>query len=200
MATPKVSYDFDKHLYMHGLCHYFAIEFYNLFGGKICLWLDKDEINDKEVLCHAFVEFAPGVCVDANGVFSTLSERFDDFEYNYVNVVPCTLAEAKTVLKRLGIKTTDATAKKNAREFLRNNLLTFDVLYEPTASYYTFGICGREDKGMVPYSSFDRVFVLNYDSKGKVFNSMVHNLHTNLFVKGIQECKGFIPSTNWYYK
>lgn len=198
MANPRVSYEFDKHLYMHGLCHYFAIEYFNMFGGKICLWLDKDEINDKEVLCHAFVELAPGLCVDAKGAFRELTERYDDFEFNYVNVVSCTLEEAKTVLKRLGIKYTDANAKKNAREFLRNNMLTFYVLYAPNHGFYNFGIESHSLEGE-PRGHFDRLNVRIYDVTKRKFDSMSHNIFTNVFIDGIEESLGFISNTNWYY-
>ena len=193
MATPKVAYNFDKEAYMHGYCQYFAFEAQKMYGGKICLWLDLDEMTGKERLCHAFLEIAPGFCLDAYGVFSSLDERKDEFEYNYINVVSCTHKEAEEVLKRIKLKYTDSTLKKNVREYLRNNMLTFD--YFQNGYTYTMGICAITD-----FAGTECVLTYSYDMTKKVWGSYIHRIPLDAFVANIQKVYGFIPNKGWYYK
>ena len=197
----SVEYNFDKQLYMHGACQYFAIQAAEMFHGKVCLWLDEDyEINEDyptTVLCHAYAKIAEGLYVDDYVAFGSIKDREDEFEYNEQNIVECTIEEAKKILKDLKIPFTNPEMKKNAREFLRNNMLAFYVLYGE--GYYNFGLCGRIAEGP-ERGSFDFVLLNPYNQKQNNFGQMLSKIHTNLFIKGIKHSYGFIPNKNWYYK
>ena len=81
----SVDYRFEKEVYMHGACHYFAIQAAEMFNGKVCLWLDRDytlEEGKDIVLCHAYAKIADGFYVDAYGPFSDISQRENEFEFN----------------------------------------------------------------------------------------------------------------------
>jgi len=196
-----VDYKFDKQLYMHGACHYFAIQVAEMFHGKVCLWLDEDyEINEDypvTVLCHAYAKIAEGLYVDAYGPFSDIREREDEFEYNEQDIVECTVEEAKKILKDLKIPFTNPEMKRNAREFLRNHMMAFYVLYGE--GYYNFGLCGRMLEGK-ERGNFDFVLLNPYHVRENNFGKMVSKIHTNLFIKGIQKSYGFQPNKGWYYK
>ena len=194
MATPKVAYNYDKEAYMHGYCQYFAFEAQKMYGGKICLWLDLDEMSGTERLCHAFLEIAPGFCLDAYGVFSNLDERTEEFEYNYINVVSCTHKEAEEVLKRIKLKYTDSTLKKNAREYLRNNRLFMRVRHS-NGSIYPFTFSARTDA-----FGKDRILVNTYNEKEKKSNSLTHTLSVEEILNGLVEKPYMIEDINWYYR
>lgn len=181
-----IKYNFDTHIYMHGLCQYFAIAFAELFNCKVCLWLDYDEINDREILCHAFAELQPGIFVDAKGVFYDLAERECDFEFNYKKVVDGTIDEMKAVLKRIKVPFTNTEAKKNAREFLRNNMLTFDLNGQ---------LCG------LYYSKYkESVSVVWYDRQNNKYFQYVVSRNYQVFISDNRGCIGFIENLRWYYK
>lgn len=195
-----VEYKFDKQLYMHGACQYFAIQAAEMFHGKVCLWLDRDYMKDEGEdvgLCHAFAKIADGFYVDAAGPFFDISDRDNYYEYNEKRIVECTVEEAKKILKKIGISCTNPEMKKNAREYLRNNMMAFEVLYGD--GYYYFGLCGRIAEG-TERGSFDFVLLNPYDAKENKFGSMVSKIHTNLFIKGCQMSFGFKPNKGWYYK
>ena len=195
-----VDYKFDKQVYMHGACQYFAIQAAEMFHGKVCLWLDRDYMKDEGEdvgLCHAFAKIADGFYVDAAGPFFDISDRDNYYEYNEKRIVECTVEEAKKILKKIGISCTNPEMKKNAREYLRNNMMAFEVLYGD--GYYYFGLCGRIADGP-ECGSFDFVLVNPYDAKENKFGSMVSKIHTNLFIKGCQMSFGFKPNKGWYYK
>lgn len=194
MATPKVAYNYDKEAYMHGYCQYFAFEAQKQYGGKICLWLDLDEMTGTERLCHAFLEIAPGFCLDAYGVFSNLDERTEEFEYNYINVVSCTPMEAETVLKRIKLKYTDASLKKNVREYLRNNRLLMKVKHS-NGSIYPFTFSARTKMG-----NTDSFIVNQYDEKLKKSGSLAHTIKVMDIVGGLVETPIMVEDINWYYK
>ena len=156
----------------------------------------KDEGEDVG-LCHAFAKIADGFYVDAAGPFFDISDRDNYYEYNEKRIVECTVEEAKKILKKIGISCTNPEMKKNAREFLRNNMMAFEVLYGD--GYYHFGLCGRILEGP-ERSSFDFVLLNPYNAKENKFGSMVSKIHTNLFIKGYQMTFGFKPNKGWYYK
>ena len=196
-----VDYKFDKQVYMHGACQYFAIQAAEMFHGKVCLWLDRDYMKDEGEdvgLCHAFAKIADGFYVDAAGLFFDISDRDNYYEYNEKRIVECTVEEAKKILKKIGISCTNPEMKKNAREFLRNNMMAFEVLYGD-GYYYYFGLCGRIAEGP-ERGSFDFVLLNPYNAKENKFGSMVSKIHTNLFIKGCQMSFGFKPNKGWYYK
>ena len=193
MATPRVAYDYDYEAYMHGYCQYFAFEAQKIYGGKICLWLDLDEITGNERLCHAFLEIAPGFCLDAYGVFSNLDERTEEFEYNYINVVSCTHKEAEEVLKRIKLKYTDSTLKKNVREYLRNNRLLMKVKHS-NGYIYPFTFSARTSA----YGK-DRVIVNDYFEKEKRSGKLAHTISIEELVSGLTEVPKMVEDINWYY-
>ena len=108
-----------------------------------------------------------------------------------------TVEEAKKIFKKIGISCTNPEMKKNAREYLRNNMMAFEILYGD--GYYYFGLCGRIAEG-TERGSFDFVLLNPYDAKENKFGSMVSKIHTNLFIKGCQMSFGFKPIKGWYYK
>ena len=193
MAKPKVAYNYDKEAYMHGYCQYFAFEAQRLYGGKICLWLDLDEMSGTERLCHAFLEIAPGFCLDAYGVFKDLSEREEEFEYNYINVVSCTPSEAEEVLKRIRLKYTDTTLKKNVREYLRNNRLLMKVK-NPNGHIYPFTFSARDTSW-----GKDCFIVNQYNEKEKKSGQLAHTMRIEDILGGLIEVPKMVEDINWYY-
>lgn len=194
MATPKVAYDYDCEAYMHGYCQYFAFEAQKIYGGKICLWLDLDEMSGTERLCHAFLEIAPGFCLDAYGVFNDLKEREEEFEYNYINIVSCTPAEAEEVLKRIKLKYTDTTLKKNVREYLRNNRLLMKVKHS-NGYIYNFTFSARTKMGTA-----DCMIVNDYSEKDGKSGLLAHTLKITEILNGLIEVPKMIEDINWYYR
>ena len=191
-----VEYKFDKQLYMHGACQCFAIQAAEMFHGKVCLWLDRDytlEEGKDIVLCHAFAKIADGFYVDAYGPFSDISQRENEFEFNEQEIVECTVEEAKKILKSLKVPFTNAEGKRNAREFLRNNMLTFD--YFQNGYTYTMGICAITNVAGNPC-----VLTYSYDIHKKQCGSYVHTIPLQIFINNIQNVHGFVLSKGWYYK
>lgn len=186
---------FDKEIYMHGLCQYFALAAYDLLGGTIHLWLDYDEEMDCQVLCHAFIEIVPGIFLDAYGVFHDISEREDEFEYNEMVIVSGDSDFAKKVLKDLKVPFTNVQDKKDAREFLRNNELVLKL--EMNAQHYLMGIVGhskpeRLRKGKLLFNS--------YNIADKSFGGMIHAFNFDEVVNSYKGNLGFIENMGWYYK
>ncbi len=195
-----VKYEFDKKLYMGAACHYFAIQVAEMFYGKVCLCFDREYGKNKDEdigLVDAFAKIADGFYVDADGAFFNISDRDAYMGKNNKYILECTIEEAKQILKKIGISYTNTEMKKNAREFLRNNMLAFYVLYGD--GYYNFGLCGRIAEGP-ERGSFDFVLLNSYNSNQNSFGQFVSKIHTNLFIKGINRTYGFIPNKNWYYK
>ena len=182
---------YNKELYFNELSHYFAIATAELFGKRISIMLKDDNF------VHAFAKIADGFYVDAAGPFFDISDRDNYYEYNEKHIVECTVEEAKKILKKIGISCTNHEMKKNAREYLRNNMMAFEVLYGD--GYYYFGLCGRIAEGP-ERGSFDFVLLNPYNAKENKFGSMVSKIHTNLFIKGCQMSFGFKPNKGWYYK
>ena len=193
----SVDYRFEKEVYMHGACHYFAIQAAEMFNGKVCLWLDRDytlEEGKDIVLCHAYAKIADGFYVDAYGPFSDISQRENEFEFNEQEIVECTVEEAKKILKSLKVPFTNREGKRNAREFLRDNMMVFDILYNNIL--YTFGICGRyADRG-----KFDYLLLNSYNIANNTFGQFIHTIPTDVFVQGIKKSYGFKENKGWFYK
>lgn len=182
---------FDTHKYMHGYCQYFAIEAAKMFNGKVVLWLDHDEINDKIVLCHAYCEIVPNLYVDALGTFSNISEREEEFEFNKKKILTCTINEAKEELKRLKIPFTNVEDKKEAREFLRNNMAVVKI--EHNNSIRSVGIYAKNN-------SFKDILFLSYMEKEEKFLPLIHGFGWKYFAKNIKSHEGFKYCKNWYKK
>lgn len=183
---------FDTHKYMHGYCQYFAIEAAKMFNGKVVLWLDHDEINDKIVLCHAYCEIVPNLYVDALGTFSNISEREEEFEFNRKMIDTYTVNEAKEELKRLKIPFTNVEDKKEAREFLRNNMAVVEIDIKNS---------GLRPVGIyIKNESFKSILFLSYMKQENKFLPLIHGLEWNYFVKNIKTHCGFKYCKNWYKK
>lgn len=186
---------YDKEIYMHGLCQYFALAVNDLLGGTIHLWLDYDEEMECQVLCHAFTEIVPGIFLDAYGVFHNISQREDEFEYNEMVIVSGDSAFAKKVLKDLKVPFTNVQHKKDVREFLRNNELVLKL--EMNAQHYLLGIVGhikpdRLRKGKLLFNS--------YNISDKSFGGMIHAFNFDEVVNSYKGNLGFIENMGWYYK
>ena len=182
---------FDETKYMHGYCQYFAIEAAKMFNGKVVLWFDYDEIQDKTVLCHAYCQIIPKLYIDALGTFSDISEREEEFEFNKQNIIICSIDEAKEELKKLKIPFTNVEDKKEAREFLRNNMAV--VTLEHNNSLRQVGIYAKNE-------SFKSILFLSYMKQENKFLPLIHGLEWNYFVKNIKTHCGFKYCKNWYKK
>ena len=193
----SVDYRFEKEVYMHGACQYFAIQVAEMFNGKVCLWLDRDytlEEGKDTVLCHAYAKIADGFYVDAYGPFSDISQRENEFEFNEQEIVECTVEEAKKILSSIKVPFTNREGKRNAREFLRNNMMIFDIFYNNIS--YTFGICGRyAERG-----KFDYLLLNSYNIANNTFGQFIHKIPTDVFVQGIKKSYGFKENKGWFYK
>ena len=193
----SVPYRFEKEVYMHGACQYFALQVATMFGGRVCLWLDRDytlEEGKDTVLCHAYAKIADGLYVDAYGPFSDISQRENEFEFNEQNIIECNIEEARKILEGLKVPFTNREGKRNAREFLRDNMMTFDVLYNNII--YTFGICGR----CVERGKFDSLLLNSYNKENNTFSNYINTIPTETFIRGIQKSYGFKENKGWYYK
>lgn len=183
---------FDTHKYMHGYCQYFAIEAAKLFNGKVVLWLDKDEINDKTVLCHAYCEIIKGLYIDALGTFSDISEREEEFEFNYKMIDTYSIDEAKETFKQLKIPFTNVEDKKEAREFLRNNMAVVELNIK-SSGVRPVGIYAKNE-------SCESLLFLSYMKQENKFLPLIHGLGWSYFVKNIKSHEGFKYCKNWYRK
>lgn len=190
-------YFFDKECYEHSLCHYFAIEMAKLYHCPICFWIDEFldvEGNPLTVLCHTFVKLAQGIYVDAYGVFRDISEREDEFEFNNPEPVikVCeTLEETKKFLKNLKIPFTDVECKRNAREFLRNHLLTLAVDYN--GHVYNFAI-----KGYIIQR--DTYLCSQYNSGTGIIGKYIRIIPKSIIEKGFIYSFDFIFCKDWWAK
>lgn len=190
-------YTFDQDYYEHGLCHYFAIEMARLYHCPIYFWLDDvsdSDDNPLTVLCHAFVKMGKGIYVDAYGVFRDISEREEEFEFNTpepIIEVCKTLDEAKVFLKSFGIPFTDVECKRNAREYLRNNLLTLRVKYNDV--FYNLALKG--------YIADKNVYMCSqYNSKTGCVGEHISLLRKSDIENGFISSLNFVPCKGWYYK
>lgn len=190
-------YNFDQNYYEHGLCHYFAIEMARLYHCPIYFWLDDvwdSDGNPLTVLCHAFVKLGDGIYVDAYGVFRDISEREDEFEFNTpepIIEVCNTLEDAYKLLKSLGIPFTNVECKRNAREFLRNNILTLVINYNGYT--YNFSLKGYSKQG-------NSYLCSQYNPKTGIVGDFLSMIPKKGIEKGFVSSFDFVPCKGWYYK
>ena len=175
---------YNKELYFNELSHYFAIATAELFGKRISIMLKDDNF------VHAFVEIMPNCFIDAKGIFTDISER-SNFVFN--DIMTISVTETQAFLKSQKIKYTDVAHKKCVREYLRNNMLTFD--YFQNGYTYTMGICAITNMAGNPC-----VLTYSYDIHKKQWGSYIHTIPLQIFVNNIQNIHGFVLSKGWYYK
>ena len=180
MADLKCS----KELYFKDLSHYFSIATAELFRKRISIMLKDDNY------VHSFVEIMPGCFLDAQGIFTDISERSN---FVFDEIMTISITETQAFLKSQKIKYTDVANKKCVREYLRNNMLTFDYLQNGYT--YTMGVCAIADMGGNPC-----VLTYSYDIHKKQWGSYMHTIPMSLFRDKIQCVRGFTPNKNWYYK
>lgn len=178
-------YTYDAKLYYKENSQYFAFAFVDMFGGKIHMMLNESRTE----IVHTFVEFLPNCFIDSKGVFNNLSNR-SEFKFDYI--VSMNMMEAQEFLKKLKVKYTDVTLKKNVREYLRNNMLVFTVFHNNTN--YSIGLYAIGDMFGKP-----RVMFVSYDGSHG-FGSYISHFDVNYFANNIIDCKGFKPNLRWYYK
>ena len=138
---------------------------------------------------HSFIEFLPSYFIDAKGVFRDISERSD---LKFTGIQTVDLNDCQGIFKKLKIKFTDVTMKKNVREYLRDNMLTFDVIHNNME--YTFGLYN-----IANMFGKDKVLVVMYHGKTG-FGSYIANFDLPYFSECIIKCRGFIENPRWYYK
>lgn len=106
----------------HGYCEYLSLAFAKLYGNKIGVWADIDYDlgdNGKLILCHAYNEIISGLYIDANGLFCSIEDISEEFEYNEIYVYTySTLDEAKVFFKKLKAPYTEKIVKDWIKEFL----------------------------------------------------------------------------------
>lgn len=178
-----VDLKYNKELYFKDLSQYFAIAVAELFGRRVSVMLNNGDF------IHAFVELFPNYYIDAHGVFRNIDER-SNFGYN--EIVTIALVDFQMFLKSQKIKYTDASHKKCVREYLRNNMLTFDIIHNNIE--YTFGLYNIADM-----FGKEKVLVMMYHGKTG-FGSYITNFDIEYFVECIVQCRGFIENPRWYYK
>lgn len=114
------SFSIDE--FAHGYCEYLSLAFAKLYGNKIEVWADVDyDIGDngKLVLCHAYNEICSGLYIDANGLFCSIDDISEEFEYNEVYIYTYnTLDEAKAFFRKLNVPYTEKVVKDWIKEFL----------------------------------------------------------------------------------
>lgn len=186
-------YIYDRESYMHKYSQYFAIEFAKLFNCKICLWLEEDKIEGKEILCHAFAKIANNLYVDAYGVFTHISERYDDVKHKSVKIVEHTIEETKIRLKMAGVAITKPNIKRNVREYLRNNILLFNI--NINNMNYTVGYYGKSK-----VANTDNVMLRVYNTKNDTFSEYITQINMCSFLQTIKKSLGFCYDEKWYYK
>lgn len=184
--------EFNATKYMHGYCQYFAIEAAKIFEGKVVLWFDNDEINDRVVLCHAYCEIIPNLYIDALGTFSNVSEREDEFEFNEKNIFTYTIDEAKEELERLSIPFDNEDDINEARDFLKNNMAVLEI--------------GQNKKmttkvGIYSNSvNFKDIMVASFCEKDCHFSPLIHGINYKELLNNIVSHIGFKPTKSWCSK
>lgn len=150
--------------FMHGYCHYLALGMADEYGSKVALWLDFDEEMEREVLVHAFSVIGDSLFFDADGVFTDLSERIDEFEYNYdPNIVIVSKDEAKKIFKKMKLPYGGTAVKRFIREELRGNSIVFQMRIKSDGIIRLFAY-----KGEGEMSGRKKVILSQVDSKGRM--------------------------------
>lgn len=150
--------------FMHGYCHYLALGMADEYSSKIALWIDFDEYLQKDVLVHAFSVIGDSLFYDNEGFFTDISERIDEFEYNYgPNIVIVTKDKAKKILRKMGIPYGDVEIKRFIRGKLRENSFVFQMRLKSDGIIRLFAYKGEAEMGGRKY-----IMVSQVDSTGKV--------------------------------
>lgn len=177
---------YNKELYYKELSQYFALAAVDMFGGEVNIMVD---INKNKVV-HTFAEIMPGYYLDARGIFTDFHERYD---FIFTDIAAHPKKEAQDFLKAFKVKYTDVNYKKCVREYLRNNMLTFDYLQNGYT--YTMGICA-----ITKAYGKDCVLTYSYHADTKQWGSYIHTIPVEIFINNIEKVRGFIPNKGWYYK
>ena len=119
--------NFNINQYMHGYCHFFAIEIAKKYNSQIYLWLDYDIESEQEFLCHAYTELLPEIYVDALGTFTNIDERKKEFNFNEINIFTGTIDEICEKLDELHILYREPKITENIQDFLSQNIITFEI-------------------------------------------------------------------------
>lgn len=184
-----ITYNFDKEEYMYNLSQIFALQAAQMYQGKMCLWLDTE--NGQTKLCHAYAKLWDNLYVDAYGVFCDISQRENNFKYNTRKIIECTIENAKSILDELNVAYKKVELKRNAREFLRDNMLSFELEIEGKKRVVGLYNVDRKNK---------RVTIMSYDEREGKFGLYLSILPEKEFREGIVNCYGFIANPKWYYK
>lgn len=177
---------YNKEEYYRNLSQYFALAAVDLFGGNVNIMID---MNSNKIV-HCFAEIMPGYYLDARGVFTDFHERYD---FVFTDIVAHPKKDAQDFLKAFKMKYTDVNYKKCVREYLRNNMLTFD--YSQNGYTYTMGVCAITNVAGNPC-----VLTYSYDIGRKQWGSYIHTIPIGVFLSNIEKVHGFIPNKGWYYK
>lgn len=196
-----VEYNYDKNFYLYNASQYFAIAFTELFGGKVCLWLDKVDLDvdknsykekdiSKVTFYHAFSELTTDTYVDSVGLFNNiyvLEENFKYYDCTRQIIITKTLENTKEFLNTLKVPFKDTEIKRNVREYLRNNILTFSIQEKEVR--YNLGLIGRKgnELNFVEYNN-------------GCFNNVLHSFDARYISTKIKDTNGFQPCPQWYYK
>ena len=184
-----IIYNFDKEEYMYKLSQIFALQVAQMYQGRMCLWLDTENVQTK--LCHAYAKLLDNIYVDAYGVFCDISQRENNFKYNTRKIVECTIENAKGILDELKVGYKEVELKRNAREFLRNNMLSFEMNI-------------REKNRIVGLYNIDRknkrVTIMTYEEEAGKFGDYISIVSEKEFRGSLVNFCGFIANPKWYYK
>lgn len=169
---------FNEEQYMHGYCHFFAIEIAKKYNGKIYLWLDYDEDSKQEFLCHAYTEILPGIYVDAKGIFTSIDERKNEFNFNEINIFSGTIDEICEKLDEIHVSYREPKTTEHIQDFLSNHIITFTILYND--KLYDVGFC---------YTFKDMIAVLK--KKDGFYSNKPILINKEYFFKNIKQYKNF---------
>ena len=196
------TYVYNEREYFYKLNPYFALQFAEVYGGKVYIVTSFNHLERKREFVNAFVGFVPGVFIDAKGVFYNVLGRSEDFQYRDADVIKCnSIEEAKSLLKSLKVSYTNAVDKKNVREFFRNNMPTFEVIY--ANAYYYVGIMRAYSEDDLDRNLRGQVLCVSYHENIQSFSSYVQKFPFSSFntplSTGMPKFLGFKENKNWYY-
>ena len=196
-------YYFDSKRYFGELSHYFAFSFVDIFGGRVCFWLDKDEETGKDRLVHAFVEVVPCLYADASGFFRNIGEIQGYFSYNDVRIQTFdSIEDAKSFLNMIRVRFTDVQDKRNVREYLKNYMPVFSVKCDDNVC-----VCGllqvTPDNNRV--LNRNKVFFVDFDVSKCEFSNFVkgegvHSIDRYHFANSVIDFLDFKENPRWFFR
>lgn len=187
MAKATKSYTFDKELYVKEGSQYFAIAYSKNIGTNIILCIDKD--TDEFV--YAFAKVCNYFYVDATGGFWDVREHLNYLNIKNVELVECGIKEAEEMLKKKKVYFTNVEIKRNAREFVRNNLVLFDIQIDDIV--HTMGLCGIHFIGK---NKSANIITVSYYNDTKQWGSYYHTLNYLDFDLNVRNIYGFKEQKN----